>query len=443
LAKVPHLNNLVIMKRNKCTVANSFTTRESSNGRFRKRLIGLGLNDHMERRDIFGLGRWRTFVHSFGPAWVVMIADVDAASILTAAADGALYGYSLVWFLLLLVVPLFFIQEAAGRIGVATGKGLGEIIRENYSRRIALLTSVPMACTDVLSYVAEFTGIAIGFQLLGVAPILSLPVVYVVYLAIVWKRGYTTVERFLVVFSVVLIVSYGGSLFLRGLPPVREYMFFFWSWKPGFLYLLAATAGAVVMPFMLFYQAAATAEKRVKSVWSSRLETLVGAIASEVGMVVILLATIGLNGVLIETSSPKQLSQALSFLAGSYAPYLFGIGLIAASFLALVVVSLGSAWGVAEAIGWGRQKFFWIYLIESLPALFVPMLFPDLFHLAIGMMVLFVFVLIGPGAMVGLITRKKRVMGKLSSGLGWSAAYWVSLVLVVASGVIALAAILI
>jgi manganese transport protein len=392
-------------------------------------------------RDISGLDRLRTFVHSFGPAWVVMIADVDAASILTAAADGALYGYSLVWFLLFLTVPLFLIQEAAGRIGVATGKGLGEIIRENYSRRIGLLTSVPMACTDILSYVAEFTGIAIGFQLLGVAPIISLPVVYVVYLLIVWRRGYTTVERFLVAFSAVLIVSYAGSLFLRGLPPVREYMFFFWSWKPGFLYLLAATAGAVVMPFMLFYQASATAEKRVKDLWSSRLETLMGAIASEVGMVVILLATIGLNGALLETSSPTELSQALSFLAGPYAPYIFAVGLIAASFLALVVVSLGSAWGVAETIGWGRQKFFWIYLLESLPALAVPMLFPDLFHLAIDMMVLFVFVLLGPGVMVGLITRKKRIMGSLSSGLGWSAAYWVSLALVVASGFIALAAI--
>ena len=69
-------------------------------------------------RGISGFDRLRTFVHSFGPAWVVMIADVDAASILTAAADGALYGYSLVWFLLLLAVPLFLIQEVAGRIGV-------------------------------------------------------------------------------------------------------------------------------------------------------------------------------------------------------------------------------------------------------------------------------------------------------------------------------------
>ena len=385
--------------------------------------------------------RLRTFTRSFGPAWVVMIADVDAASILTAATDGALYGYSLVWFLLLLVLPLFLIQEAAGRIGVATGKGLGEIIREDYSRRIGLLTSIPMACTDVLSYVAEFTGIAIGFQLLGIPPILSLPVVYVAFLLIVWKRRYGTLEKFLVAFSAVLIASYAGSLFLRGLPPVREYMYFFWSWKPDFLYLMAATAGAVVMPFMLFFQASATAEKKVKSLWGMRLETLVGAIASEVGMVVILLTTIGLNGTLLGTSSPKELARALSFLAGSFAPYIFAVGLVAASFLALVVISLGSAWGVAEAIGWGRQRFFWIYLVESLPALLVPMLFPNLLNLAIGMMVLFVFVLLGPGIMVGLIARKKQVMGDLASSPGWSVAYWVSLALVVVSGFIALAGI--
>jgi len=387
------------------------------------------------------LDRLRTFSRSFGPAWVVMIADVDAASILTAATDGALYGYSLVWFLLLLVLPLFLIQEAAGRIGVATGKGLGEIIREDYSRRIGLLTSIPMACTDVLSYVAEFTGIAIGFQLLGIPPILSLPVVYVAFLLIVWKRRYGTLEKFLVAFSAVLIASYAGSLFLRGLPPVREYMYFFWSWKPDFLYLMAATAGAVVMPFMLFFQASATAEKKVKSLWGMRLETLVGAIASEVGMVVILLTTIGLNGTLLGTSSPKELARALSFLAGSFAPYIFAVGLVAASFLALVVISLGSAWGVAEAIGWGRQRFFWIYLVESLPALLVPMLFPNLLSLAIGMMVLFVFVLLGPGIMVGLIARKKQVMGDLASSPGWSVAYWVSLALVVVSGFIALAGI--
>jgi manganese transport protein len=384
----------------------------------------------------------RTFLHSFGPAWVVMIADVDAASILTAATDGAIYGYSLVWFLVLLIVPLFFVQEAAGRIGVATGKGLGEIIRENYSTRTGVLTSFPMACTDILSYVAEFTGIAIGFELLSVPPIFSLPIVYVVYLLIVWRRSYSSVEKFLVVFSAVLIISYAGSLLLRGLPPIREYLYFYWSWKPDFLYLMAASAGAVVMPFMLFYQASATAEKGVKNLWSMRLETLVGAIASELGMIVILLATIGMNGNLIETSSPGKLARALTFIAGPYAPYIFAVGLIAASFLALVVISLGSAWGVAETVGWGRERFFWIYVLESFPALVVPMFFPNLLDLAIAMMVLFVFVLLGPGIMVGLISRKNALMGNSRSGLGWSVAYWVSLALVVASGFVALAGVL-
>jgi len=394
----------------------------------------------MGSREISGLDRLRTFAHSFGPAWIVMIADVDAASILTAAADGAIYGYSLVWFLLLLIIPLFVVQEAAGRIGVATGKGLGVIIRENYSRRTAFLTSVPMAFTDILSYVAEFTGIAIGFQLLGLPPTISLPAIYVAYLLIVWKRGYVTLERVLLAISVVLIASYAGSLLLRGLPPVHEYAFFFWSWDRRFLYMLAATAGAVVMPFMLFYQASATAMKDVKSLWSSRIETLIGAIASEIGMVVILLATIGLNGTLLGTNSARELSRALSFIAGPYGPYIFAMGLIAASFLALVVISLGSAWGVAETIGWGRRGFFWIYMVESLPALFIPMFFPDLFKLAIDMMVLFVFVLLGPGVVVGLIARKKQVMGEMTSTLSWSIAYWLSLTLVVASGVIALTA---
>lgn len=203
---------------------------------------------------------------------------------------------------------------------------------------------------------------------------------------------------------------------------------------------VAATAGAVVMPFMLFYQTSATAEKGVKTLWTSRLETFLGAIASEVGMVVILLATIGLNGALFETSSPSQLSRALSVLAGSYGPFILAVGLIAASFLPLVVISLGSAWGVAETIGWGRERWFWIYAMESLPALTVPMLFPDLFHLAIDMMVLFFFVLLGPGIMVGLITRKRRVMGNLASSSRWGLAYWVSLALVVASGFVAVAA---
>jgi manganese transport protein len=140
----------------------------------------------------------------------------------------------------------------------------------------------------------------------GIGAILTLPVVYVVCLIIGRKRGYATLERYLLAISTVLIISYGGSLLLRGLPLVREYMLFSWSCESSFLYMLAATTGAVVMPFMLFYQASATGQKSVRSTWSMRLETMTGAVASEVGAVVMLLATIGLNGFRLEPVLPEN-----------------------------------------------------------------------------------------------------------------------------------------
>lgn len=122
-----------------------------------------------------GNSRLLHLIKIWGPAWLVMIADVDAASVITAAESGAQQGTRLIWFLLVLVFPLYVIQEVAGRVGAVTGKGLGELIRENYSRRIAVLAAVPMALVDMISYVVEYTGIAIGFQILGVSPRISVP----------------------------------------------------------------------------------------------------------------------------------------------------------------------------------------------------------------------------------------------------------------------------
>lgn len=160
-----------------------------------------------------GSGRLHEFAQSFGPAWIVMIADVDAPSILTAATVGATYGYGLIWFFMLLTVPLFIIQEASGRIGIATGRGLGDVIRTSYSRNIAVLASVPMATVDVVSYVAEYTGIAIGMEIVGVPPIVSMPAAYVVHILVIRRRQYLTLQKVLFAISVVLIISYAGSLF--------------------------------------------------------------------------------------------------------------------------------------------------------------------------------------------------------------------------------------
>jgi len=381
-------------------------------------------------------GRFREFVNSFGPAWIVMIADVDAPSILTAATVGATYSYGLIWFFLLLIPPLFVIQEASGRVGLATGKGLGQVIRENYSRRIALFASLPMAVVSVVSYVAEYAGIAVGMGLLGVPPVVSVPAAYVAYVGVVAWRRYLTTEKALLAVSAVLIMAYAGSLLGRGL--VASSVFIFRT-DPAYLFLLAACAGAVVMPFMLFYQASATAEKKATRLWSMRAETLVGAVASELGMVVITMATSGL-GSSLNFADPKELSLALSSIAGPYAPYVFAVGLVAAAFIALVVISLGSSWALVDAMGWKKDQFLWVYLAESLPAVIVPILYPSPLSLVLGLMVAFVFVLIGPGVLMGLLGSDKRIMGEYASDSHWKAAYWACLAVVVGFGLVAVVA---
>ncbi|MDE1853406.1 MAG: divalent metal cation transporter [Thaumarchaeota archaeon] len=364
-----------------------------------------------------------------------MIADVDAPSILTAATAGAIYGYGLAWFFLVLIVPLFVIQEASGRIGVATGKGLGEVIRSSYSRRVALLASLPMAVVDVVSYVAEYAGIAVGMELVGVSPVISMPAAYVLHIAVIRKRRYVAVEKLLFAISTVLVLAYAGSLLVRGF---SSSTFVYLSAAPGYLFLLAAGAGAVVMPFMLFYQASATAEKGGTRLWAMRTETMLGAVASEVGMVVIMMATAGLSSS-VSFANPLTLSLALSSIAGSYAPYLFAAGLVAAAFLALFVISLGSSWAVVEALGWQKSRFFWVYVAESLPAVAIPIFYPDPLDLVLGLMVVFVFVLAGPGFVMGRLASDRRIMGDYASKGPMKAAYWLSLAAVLSFGVVALA----
>ena len=191
---------------------------------------------------------------------------------------------------------------------------------------------------------------------------------------------------------------------------------------------------------MLFYQVSATAEKSIteKSLWAVRLETGMGAIVSELIMVAILIAAIGVSTGSLDFAEPRVLALGLSSVAGSFAPYLFGIGLIAASFIALIVISLGSCWGVVEALGWGRKNWFKIYLLESIPALVIPLLSLNLINLALNLMVLQIVVLIGPAVILGLISSNKKLMGSHSLAGFNKLIYWTFLVLIFSTGVISM-----
>ncbi len=366
-----------------------------------------------------------------------MIADVDAASVMTAAESGALYGTKLIWFLVALAVPLFVIQEVAGRVGAVTGKGLGELIHENYSKRSAIFASVPMALVDVISYVVEYTGAAIGFQIVGIPPVVSVPLVFIAHILLVYKRKYAEAEKPLLVISVLFAVAWAVSAFLNARKGI-ELTPFYVSSAPDFIFLLTANVGAVIMPFMLFYQASATAEKNIGAghLWAIRIETAVGAVVSELIMIAIVVATVGVSKDSLDFAAPGVLAEGLSSIAGKYAPYVFSAGLVAASFIALIVISLGSSWGVTEALGWGRNNWFKLYLIESIPAVIIPILTLNLVDLALNLMVLQIIVLIGPAIILGLVSANHRLMGQHALRGFNRIAYWFFLALVFVTGIV-------
>ncbi len=396
--------------------------------------VVLGAEPAVSRPSLPASGQVRGWFHAWGPAWLVMMADVDAASILTGLDSGAAYRYDLIGLLLLLIVPLFFVQEAAGRIGAVTRRGLGELARERWSRATSLSFALPVAFADVASYVAEYAAIGIGLGIFGVPLVLSLPTAFLVHVGMVARGRYVRIERVLLILSGVFVVTVGSDLVMRGVVPGTPVAF---SGNPSFLFLVAANAGAVIMPFMLFFQSSATARKVGSSVRSVRRETLVGAVASELLMVAFLMLGAGLppGSDLFRTSG---LSAALSTVGGWLLPYVFALGLVAAAFLALVVISLGSAWGVAEAIGLSGRRTFWVYTLESIPAVVVPLLFPQPLALVLDLMVLLVFLLIGPGLLVGLLVSDSRLMGPHASRGAWRFGYWASLGAVVACGIVAI-----
>ena len=206
------------------------------------------------------------FLSIMGPAWLVMIADVDVASIITGIESGSQFKYSMIFIELILIIPLFVIQDAAGRVGTITQKGIGELILENYGKRTALIATLPMALTDFLSYLVEYFGIAFGFELLGIPLWPYIVVVFFLHLFIIMTRSYKSAEKLLMIISgfFVLFVIYLGLvsnpdyslLITQAISPFQPYT------NSDFDLLIIANIGAVIMPWMLFFQAGAVAEKK-------------------------------------------------------------------------------------------------------------------------------------------------------------------------------------
>ena len=385
------------------------------------------------------------WLRNFGPAWIVMIADVDVASIITGLQAGATWGYRMIFILIVLIFPLFIIQDAAGRLGIASGKGLGEQIRNNFGKKAAVMAAIPMGLADFLEYIAQYAGIAIGFALIGFPVILGLIIVFGIHTLIIFGRQYHQAEKVLIPVSFLLMIAIVSSTFVfhvnfglfvsLGLSPLQPYG------NPSFAYLLAASVGAVIMPWMLYFHSGADSRrhKQVKDLKNERLETLIGAVVSEILMII--LVVVGLNVFsgdrLINVS---ELTKALPVF-GSYAEPIMGLGFIFAGFLALVVVSLGSAWGVLEATGRSsgpnsRANFLEIYALEAVPAIVIVAVVSGYIQLMLNMMFIFPIVLLPSLYFLGKLVTKKEVMNGNQFKKYEKIAFWAAALIVVAGGLL-------
>ena len=328
------------------------------------------------------MGAIRRVLRVFGPAWIVMVADVDAASVLTAAKAGSDFGYAMLLPIVLLVPILYMVQEMTSRLAIGTGLGHAELIRERFGFRWGMVSVASMVIVDMLAYVAEFAGIALGAGIVGIAPGPAIVAALGVHTLVVLTGSYRRFEVAALVLSMALFAFVAVALLAHVEPGVALHgMTQQPIGTPGYLELVAATVGAVIMPWMLFYQQAATVEKHLgrRDLGAARWETLAGAIASEALMAAVVIAaaaSVAAGVGTVTSAGAGALPSGLAAISTGLPGVLVAIGIVGAGLLAAVVISLSAAWAWAELLRWPHSLdlsvrrapgFYAVYFCRSCP----------------------------------------------------------------------------
>ncbi len=347
---------------------------------------------------------WLIFLGVLGPGLVVMLADTDVGSVITAAQSGAQWGYKLLALQLLLIPVLYVVQELTVRLGVFTGKGHGELIRETFGAGWAWISVLGLAVATIGALLTEFSGIAGVGELFGVPRTTSLVLAVVFLLAVVWTGSYRRVERIaialglfeLVFVWVALRSPVDGSAMMRGLTTV--------PWHNGeYWYLVAANIGAVIMPWMVFYQQSAVADKKLRpdQYRYARWDTAIGAVLTQIIMAAVLIvaaATLAPAHSHAPLNTVGQIADALTPALGpELGRTLFGLGILGAAMVAAIVVSLAAAWGFGEVTGYKHSlehrplEAPWFYVMFSVGVIggaVLVALVPNLVALSVGVEVM-------------------------------------------------------
>jgi len=293
-----------------------------------------------------------------GPGFVTANVDNDPGGILTYSQAGAKYGYALLWTLIPTTIALIVVQEMAARMGVITGKGLSDLIREEFGLRMTFFTMVVLSLADFGNIAAEFAGVASGLGIFGVSKYIAVPIAAALVWGVIVRGSYKHVEKGLLLFSLIYF-TYPISAFL-GHPDwshaLHDTFIPQLSRDPGYVVMIVGLIGTTITPWMQFYLQASVVEKGIskRNYKLCRLDVVFGCIVTDViafFIVVACASTLFQSGTHREINDVGEAAKALAPFAGQFASLLFAVGLVNASLLSAAILPLATAYNVCEGLG--------------------------------------------------------------------------------------------
>ncbi len=303
---------------------------------------------------------WRTislFFILMGPGIITSNVDNDAGGITTYSLAGAEFGLKLIWTLIPIMIALIVIQEMCARMGVVTGKGLSDLIREKFGAKITFYLMIGMFLTNMGNAISNFAGVAAGMEIFGVKKLISVPISAFLVWWMVVKGTYKSVEKAFLV-ACVFYISYiitgiiikpdWSNVFEELINPKLDF-------KSDEITMVIGLVGTTIAPWMQFYLQASIVEKGIKieEYKFARFDVVMGSVVVHIVAFFIILVcaeTLYKNGIKIETAKDAALS--LAPLAGKYCTFLFAFGLVNASLFAASILPLSTTYLICEALGW-------------------------------------------------------------------------------------------
>ncbi len=385
--------------------------------------------------------RLGTFLAVLGPGLVVMLADTDVGSVITAAQSGAQWGYKLLMLQIVLMPILYVVQELTVRLGIFTGKGHGELIRESFGPFWAYVSVTGLSIASAGALLTEFSGLAGVSELFGLPRYTGVLLGALALWLIVMTGSYRRVERIALIFGSFEVVFFGiawaahpdWQSVLSGLGQVELR-------NQSYMTLVAANIGAVIMPWMIFYQQSAVADKGlgVEEYKPARWDTAIGSVITQLIMAAVLIATaatIGLQNPNAPLNTVQQLSEAIiPFLGDSWGRVVFSLGIVGAGMIAAIVATLAAAWGWGEVTGFKHSLehhpkeapwFYGTYTLVLLAGAMAVVTIPNLVSLDIAVEVMNALLL--PLVLGFLIALAVRTLPREHRLRGWY--FWVVLLL--------------